>query len=283
MKRPTLFRFFAIIIISGLFQFNIQAQDTIVQWTFPTEDGTADGGVIQSNLTRQIETAGGTSDIQFKNGATTKAAQATGWDNGNDEKKWKVEFETTGYGNLKLSSKISSGGQNPGPRDFKVQYKLDDGSWTDVENSNFQTANDWTTGVLFELDLPNECDNKSLLKIRWIMTSDTASDGTILAETGISKIDDIFISGQILNGEEDFDMKTQIAIYPNPAIDMINIRSGHKLLTELYTMNGKQLQTEEINKTGTIPISNLKCGVYLLKIKDMESNTVTTKMIVKQK
>jgi hypothetical protein len=282
MKRPTLLRIFAIILITGLFQLNTLAQDTIVQWTFPTEDGTADGGVIQSNLTRTIETAGGTSNIQFKNGATTKAAQATGWDNGNDEKKWKVEFETTGYGNLKLSSKISSGGQNPGPRDFKVQYKLDDGSWTDVENSNFQTANDWTTGVLFELDLPGICDNQVLIKIRWIMTSDTASDGSVVTETGISKIDDIFITGQILNGDDEVEAALGIKTYPNPASDVIQIESVSHLQVELYDMNGKRMQTKEINTRGKIEVSALNPGIYLLKMKDLETNSVTSTTIVKQ-
>ncbi len=282
MKRPTLLRIFAIILITGLFQLNTLAQDTIVQWTFPTEDGTADGGVIQSNLTRTIETAGGTSNIQFKNGATTKAAQATGWDNGNDEKKWKVEFETTGYGNLKLSSKISSGGQNPGPRDFKVQYKLDDGSWTDVENSNFQTANDWTTGVLFELDLPGICDNQVLIKIRWIMTSDTASDGSVVTETGISKIDDIFITGQILNGDDEVEAALGIKTYPNPASDVIHIESVSHLQVELYDMNGKRMQTKEINTRGKIEVSALNPGIYLLKMKDLETNSVTSTTIVIQ-
>jgi hypothetical protein len=282
MKRPTLLRIFAIILITGLLQLNTLAQDTIVQWTFPTEDGTADGGVIQSNLTRTIETAGGTSNIQFKNGATTKAAQATGWDNGNDEKKWKVEFETTGYGNLKLSSKISSGGQNPGPRDFKVQYKLDDGSWTDVENSNFQTANDWTTGVLFELDLPGICDNQVLIKIRWIMTSDTASDGSVVTETGISKFDDIFITGQILNGDNEVEAALGIKTYPNPASDVIQIESVSHLQVELYDMNGKRIQTREINTRGKIEVSALNPGIYLLKMKDLETNSVTSTTIVIQ-
>jgi hypothetical protein len=282
MKRPTLLRIFAIILITGLLQLNTLAQDTIVQWTFPTEDGTADGGVIQSNLTRTIETAGGTSNIQFKNGATTKAAQATGWDNGNDEKKWKVEFETTGYGNLKLSSKISSGGQNPGPGDFKVQYKLDDGSWTDVENSNFQTANDWTTGVLFELDLPGICDNQVLIKIRWIMTSDTASDGSVVTETGISKFDDIFITGQILNGDNEVEAALGIKTYPNPASDVIQIESVSHLQVELYDMNGKRIQTREINTRGKIEVSALNPGIYLLKMKDLETNSVTSTTIVIQ-
>ncbi len=126
------FTLLTIIAFTGILSIN--AQDTIVQWTFPTEAAEADGGAIGANLLQVIETAGGTSEIQFKNGITTKAAQATGWNDGADEKKWKVEFETTGYTNIKLSSIVTSGGTDAGPRDFKVQYRVGEGSWTDVEN-----------------------------------------------------------------------------------------------------------------------------------------------------
>ena len=103
MKKITLITVLLIIALVGTIQFSSSAQDTIVKWTFPTNTGFADGGTLSSNLEQEIQTAGGTSEIQFKNGATTKAAEASGWDNGANEKKWKVEFETTGYTNIRLS------------------------------------------------------------------------------------------------------------------------------------------------------------------------------------
>lgn len=282
MKKTNLRTVFTMIVLLGLFQISVNAQDTIVQWTFPTADGTADGG-IHINLDKVIETAGGTSEIEFKNGATTKAARATNWESGVDTKKWKVEFETTGYGSLTLSSKISSGGENPGPRDFKVQYKIEDGSWTDVENSYFQTANDWTTGILYELPLPEECNHKSLIKIRWIMTSDTAVDGSILNETGISKIDDIFITGQIIDGEDEKDFDAQINIFPNPASDFIQIQNELNIQIELYNLSGTQLLNIQTKNNETIDVSNLASGIYFLKIKDMETQLINTKKIMIQK
>ncbi len=84
-----------IIAIIGITNFSAFAQNTIVQWTFPTNSGLADQATIPANLIREIETAGGTSAIQFKNVFTTKAAQKTGWDNSVYTKKWKEEFETT--------------------------------------------------------------------------------------------------------------------------------------------------------------------------------------------
>ncbi len=183
-KTITIFTIFQFI---ALFTF---AQDTLVQWTFPGNDSLADGG-IAANLTKTITTTAA-SAIDFKNGLTTKSAQAVGWDNGKDAKYWIVEFSTQGYSNISLSSIITAGGANPGPRDWKVQYNTA-GSWLDVSNSVFTVANDWTTGALTNLSLPSACDDQASVSIRWIMASDTAIDGSIVASIGVSKIDDIYV------------------------------------------------------------------------------------------
>ena len=282
MKKSTLFTVLSIISFVGIVQFSSRAQDTIVQWTFPTEAAEADGGVIGANLTKVIETAGGTSDIEFKNGATTKAAQATGWDNGAEEKKWKVEFETSGYTNIRLSSKITSGGTNPGPRDFKVQYKLDDGDWTEIADSEFQTANDWITGVLFELPVPNVCDDHANIKIRWIMTSDTATDGSIVASTGISKIDDIYFTGDLIDGDEEFVIKQPVSVFPNPANDYIVIRSESIVEIGLYNINGQQVIDTRAVINETIDVSDLNSGIYMIKIKNLNNKTVVLRKIMIQ-
>jgi hypothetical protein len=263
-------------------QFNLVAQDTLVQWTFPTESGLADGGSIEANLLQEIETAGGTSAIQFKNGATTKAAQATEWENGNDAKKWKVGFETTGYSNIKLYSKISSGGQNPGPRDFKVQYKVGSGSWTDLQNSTFQTANDWTTGAISDLPLPNECNNQNDVQIRWIMTSDTASDGTVVVAEGISKIDDIYLVGDLSSGEDEISFCQAINVFPNPATDYFTIETGLNSNVILIDITGKQILSLEVNGTAIVNVSEYKSGVYFLMVTDVNSGSaITKKMMIK--
>jgi len=279
MKKTNLFTVFTMIALLGLFQLNTSAQETIAQWTFPTENGKADGGIYPNNQ-RFIETAGGTSEIDFKNGATTKAARATGWNNGADAKMWTVHIQTMWWMELKLSSKISSGGENPGPRDFKVQYKLDEGDWTDIDDSDFQTANDWTTGVLHELPLPYECEDQLSVKIRWIMTSDTAVDGTIVTETGISKIDDIFITGQIIEGEDEIDFNSQISVFPNPASDFIQIQNESNIRIELYNLNGKQVISIQTKSDETIDVSQLVPGTYLLRIESLETDGITSKKIL---
>ncbi len=265
-------------IIVFTIQFGLFAQDTIVQWTFPTQSGVADGGAIAANLSQIIETAGGTSDIQFKNGVTTKAAQATEWEQGANEKKWKVEFETTGYTNIKLSSKISSGGQNPGPRDFKVQYKAD-GSWIDIEESNFQTANNWTTGSLVNLAIPSECDDKALIKIRWIMTTDTATNGSVVETGGISKIDDIFVVGDFIDGQEELTVSA-VRVYPNPTSDFINIATSNKSVVSLFDITGKEIVSAKIEEDSQLDVSEIIPGIYFVRVVAVNSQEVTTTRII---
>ncbi|MFA6482600.1 MAG: hypothetical protein WCW62_08495, partial [Bacteroidales bacterium] len=82
--------------------FAFAQQITLAKWTFPTGNAvdTLPDQASTLNLNKFIFTGGGTSVIAFKNGASTKAAQASGWDNGQDLKSWQVEINTTGYQNI---------------------------------------------------------------------------------------------------------------------------------------------------------------------------------------
>ena len=108
-----------ILLITGLIivNFSLNAQQIVIAgWTFPDNSAVADTG-ITDNLEAEVMTMGGTSEIQFKNGLETKAAQASEWDNGMNTKAWYVEITTTGYENLSISSVQQSGGTDPGPKD----------------------------------------------------------------------------------------------------------------------------------------------------------------------
>ena len=154
MKKFTLI-LFVLMITGALFAQN----EVVVGWTFPGNSSVADTG-IAVNLDKEISTMGGTSEIQFKNGFETKAAQATGWNEGMDTKAWVVSFSTEGYADLAISSRQSSGGADPGPKDFKIQYSLDAGtSWTDVSGSDIVVENDWETGFVDKIELPDECED----------------------------------------------------------------------------------------------------------------------------
>ena len=209
---------------------SLNAQVLLAKWTFPTGtagDSLADGG-LAANLTMAIHTEGGTSPIDFsKNGFTTKSAQATGWDNGSMTKCWVVPVNTLGYKELKLSSKQQSGGNNPGPRDYMVQYRVGTAAaWTDVPNTAMVTANNWTSAALDSIVLPDSCANRPMVYLRWVMTSDTNSSGSPVTSAGINKIDDIYITGkQISTGVNNPENSVVFSVFPNPSNGPVTVTS----------------------------------------------------------
>ncbi len=257
------------------------SQEVIVEWTFPNDsaDSIADGGISQ-NLDKVITTMGGTSAINYKNGATSKAAQATQWDNGAGLKCWVVSFNTEVYGDLTLSSKLSSGGNDPGPRDFRVDYCIgDDGTWTEVPNSAIVTANDWETGVLENLPLPEACNNQPLVYLRWIMTSDTAAEGGLVEPSGKLKIDDIVVSGTDMSAVGEM-LPTQVRIYPNPCTSVLNIDNNDARNYAIYTLDGRMIDHGQVN--GSIRIADRLSGCYLISLFDENGTAIhSQKFLVK--
>ena len=174
-----------------------RASEVIVEWNFPTTsaDATADGG-ITANLTKTLTVGGGVNNPTYNtNGATTKCANASGWRQGNGSKYWTVNFTTQGYQNIKFWSKQSGSSTNgASPKNFKVQYSLNNTQWTDVTGATVTCAANWTSGVLDGISLPAACDNQQNVYLRWIMTSNNAINGTV-GRTSSSYIDDIVVKG----------------------------------------------------------------------------------------
>ena len=56
-----------------------------------------------------------------------------------------------------------------------------------------------------------------------------------------------------------------ISVYPNPASDMINVTSDEDAIMSLYDMQGKLIQTYNVNSmVSAIDVSYLERGTYLL-------------------
>lgn len=272
------------ILMMMLFSISMFAQEILVEWNFPDEsvDAYADGGIDQ-NLDKEISTVGGTSALDYKNGATTKAAQASGWENGAETKYWQITFSTEVYGDIRLSSKITSGGNDPGPRDFRVDYKIGEtGEWFEVENSAFMTANDWETGVLENLPLPETCNNQSMVFLRWIMTSDTSTAGVLVESNGKLKIDDIMLTGTDISSVEDETMLS-ISVYPNPFSQSITIKNSDKTMScRIFDMSGSIVFEGEANEASRINLQDLNSGIYTLQLFSTNGKLITTRKLMKQ-
>ena len=82
----------------------------------------------------------------------------------------------------------------------------------------------------------------------------------------------------------------KIALYPNPARDMVNItisgRQAQDIRIQLFTLSGQLLQEKVQNNVinATIPVyrQNIKTGMYLIKITDTRTGTVTTEKVMFQ-
>lgn len=267
MKR-TITTLFALMFATVVFS----QQDTIAKWTFPTGD-LSDTMPDLANLLNQdkyIFTTGGTSAIVMKNGSTTKAAQVTNWDSGQDTKSWQIEINTTGYDSLRISSKQNAGDNNPGPRDFKLQYKLGtSGNWNDVTGGEITVDNEWTSGALLDVSLPPECKNQTSVFIRWIMTSNFDINGDDVLESGKAKIDDIIVIGSLLSAVGDiFEDPVRVNIFPNPCTDKISIKSKTAMQKlEIYDISGmKVYELEQRKNLYTLNTEILNSGLYFLKI-----------------
>ena len=179
-----------IIEVSDLDHFTIY----LVTWNFPenNDNEIADGGT-SANLAKTIASVGTNTPIFNVNGASTKSASATGWDNGSGLKYWKVELNSQGFESLVLSSKQYSSAT--GPKDFKVQYSTDGSSWVDVSGGDVTVATNFTTGIVLNLTLPLAVNDQNSVYLKWVMTSDTAVDGSSVGSSGTSRIDDIVVRG----------------------------------------------------------------------------------------
>ncbi|NSW46427.1 MAG: PKD domain-containing protein, partial [Bacteroidales bacterium] len=179
----------------------------IVYWNFPNnpDNATADGG-ITPNLTATITNWGApTAQTYATEGATSRCASTTKWDqtnynNNSGTYAWSVTFTTQGYTNIKLSSKQAAGSTDS-PRDFSVYYSVNGGDFQFLADvPPMTTANNWTQGVLNNVQMPPDCDNAESIEVVWYQTSLTnAAGGTVTNAASTSLIDDIYITGQQCN------------------------------------------------------------------------------------
>jgi hypothetical protein len=246
-----------------------QAQEEIVKWTFPNGQlgDTVQNGTNPLNLTQVISITGA-GPITMTNGATNFAATATNWNDGMNTKYWMIKFKTTGYNNVKISSKQRAGGTNGGPRDFKMQYRQTlSGIWADVPGGEVTLGNDWFSGVIANLDLPADCQNQpDEVTIRWVMATNTDVNGGTVAATGISKIDDIIVTGILITGLNDEEQAQILGTYPNPSTSSftVNLKDETSEL-EIFNSNGQSVYKIVPECTKVTVEKTFPAGLYFVK------------------
>jgi 2',3'-cyclic-nucleotide 2'-phosphodiesterase (5'-nucleotidase family) len=168
---------------------------SLAKWDFSssTDKLKATSGTT-ANVDKTLSSTGGpVISSTYVGGPTTgvNVPNATPWTS--EGSAWNVAISTKGYENITLSSKQYS--SNTGPKDFKVQYSLDNSTWTDVTNGAVVVGANWTSGVLTNVALPAETKNQDVVYVRWLRTTLIAANGGALATTGTSRIGFIEFTG----------------------------------------------------------------------------------------
>ena len=162
--------------------------------TFASSPYTADNGIVWNINTSIISLIGwSTFDIwtQWADLFLASSPNTINRNNWDGSKYWMINFSTIWYWNLTFWSKQRS--SNTWPRDFKVQYNTWWAIWTDVPSSSITVANNFTSGVLSGVTLPSELNNQPNIYLRWIMTSNTSVNSSLVAAWGTQRIDDIIV------------------------------------------------------------------------------------------
>ena len=155
----------------------------------PPEDGVFlanDGSAANNGIAVLTRDAAGTNFAVNNDGV----AASQGWAEATtDEKYWITTFSTVGFANITFTSKQK--GSNTGPKDFKVQYQVGaSGTWTDVAGTTIEVANDnYISGVLTLIDLPQELSHQEAVSLRWLCTSTVAINGLVVAAGGVNRLD----------------------------------------------------------------------------------------------
>ncbi|MDR2736763.1 MAG: metallophosphatase, partial [Gracilibacteraceae bacterium] len=183
--------------------------------TSPTVQATS--GAFQQDATLQLIRDGEPYTVSYTSGGVQAGAggstAASNLANMADSAWWVANLSATGYKDISVEWRMRS--TNTGPRDFKVQYSTDNATWYDANDPTFQNSNDNGANPAITAEvcnftgakgktLPSGADDQGMLYVRWLLTSNTAVNGSIAANGGTNTINNIVISGTPLSeGETD--------------------------------------------------------------------------------
>lgn len=97
---------------------------------------------------------------------------------------------------------------------------------------------------------------------------------------GCTDTSEIYIVSNVTSIGNVYTSAGQVSVYPNPAQDVLYIKSPVAVGVTLTAIDGRIIR--EVAECRTIAIRDLAKGIYLLKIKDREGYVIKTEKIVKQ-
>lgn len=136
---------------------------------------------------------------EFSAGSPDRSANSNGWNNDEDGSPyWVTSFSTENLDNLTISSKQY--GSGTGPRNFKLQGRTGNGSWENIPDGDITVGNNWTTGVVDQLELPSAYNDREEVSVRWRLVGNTNVNGDEnISGAGTNRMDEVMIKGENMN------------------------------------------------------------------------------------
>lgn len=263
------------------------AQTTISQWNFDaatpaaamlpsTGSGTfATIGGVEDNLTSGAMPAGNPSTGKAYSIKTFPEAGAASGTAG-----FQFNVSTVGYSNITITFDPRS--SNTGSKWQQFEYSINGTAWIVLSNNNGALANDFANPV--SVTLPATANNNANFKFRIVSifapsTTDYAPVGTSYGTGGAWRIDNFTVTGSTLSIKDN--AIAGLKVYPNPVTNgklFISTDSNSEKSVVIFDVLGKQVV--KTTATESVNVSNLKGGVYIVKITE-EGKTATRKLVIK--
>ncbi len=226
------------------------------------------------------------------------------------EQVWEIDDEH-GVGDTPCAKMSGYAGQTYANEDWLISPPMNFNNYTD-EVINFYNA-DAYDGTALEALISNDYDGIDPTTASWDpMTFETSSgyfewissgdidiseingEAVYIAfkytstsqEAATWEVDEILITGSEITGlGEQNNFSAQLNIYPNPAVNIVNITTDADLSLKLqiYSLLGTKVM-EEQSFTGStnIDLAGIRNGIYLLHFTDQNGNTGIEKLVIEK-
>ena len=101
-------------------------------------------------------------------------------------------------------------------------------------------------------------------------------------ESATWEVDDILITGVELTGlNEENNFTAEISMFPNPAVNTVNISSNEQLSYRVYSLLGNAVTESVVFKgNANIDLSGMNSGIYLVHFSDNNGNMKIEKLVI---
>jgi len=263
------------------------AQTTVAQWNFDALTPAA--AMVPSTGTGTFTTIGGVED-NLTSGAMPAGNPSTGKaysiktfpeaSTASGTAGFQFATSTVGFSGITVSFDPRSSAT--GSKWQQFEYSTDGTTWTVLSNNGGLLANDFANPV--SLTLPATVNNNANFKFRIVSifapaTTSYAPVGTTYGTGGAWRIDNFTVTGTTLSVKDN--AIAGLKVYPNPVTGgklFISTDANNEKAVVIFDVLGKQV----VNTTATesVNVSNLKGGVYIVKITE-DGKTATRKLVIK--